>query len=80
MSFILEVPEDFNGWMQTEEVIFPEVFNRICEDFKDILICYMREYYVQHANLVVIDVEDPQQFLPYDDMRIGDEDRRLGTA
>lgn len=78
--FIWEVVEDLNGWLQTEEVILPEVFARITDDFKDILSCYMDPDYVQNANLLEIDTEDATHFVADNDMRIGIEARQLGTS
>lgn len=80
LSFILPLIENINGFFQTEEVIFPEVYNRIETDMIDLLFCFMDEDHVDEVGVAELDFTNDEHLLEHANYRIGDQTRILVEA
>lgn len=52
-----------NKQFQTENVIITKVYKKMCNTYKDILLCYMNRNYVQQNCLDQVDANNVEQFV-----------------
>ncbi|KAJ8674597.1 hypothetical protein QAD02_005859 [Eretmocerus hayati] len=62
LNYILPTIENLNGWMQTNEVVIPEVYSKIKEAYLDVLDCLIDRYHLRMTPVEQIDPEDPNLY------------------